>query len=79
MERYCFTKIGLFSSRSFHSTTTAQKIREIKVEIAAPSTPIWKPKIRMAFPPMFIKLEITEITIGLRLLFCARRMDAPAS
>ena len=28
---------------------------------------------------MFIKLEITEITIGLRLLFCARRMDAPAS
>lgn len=60
-------------------TTIAQNIRDTRVEIAAPSTPMPKPKIRIVLPPIFIKFEITDMTIGLRLLFCARIMDAPAS
>ena len=60
-------------------TATAQKMREISVEIAAPSTPMLQPKIRIALPPMFIKFETTEMIIGVRLLFCARMIEAPAS
>ena len=46
---------------------------------AAPSTPMPSTKIKIAFPPMFIKLEITEMIIGLRLLFWERIIEAPAS
>ena len=60
-------------------TTIAQKIRETRVEIAAPATPMPKTKIRIAFPPIFKKLERMEIVIGPLVLFCARKMEAPAS
>ena len=45
-----FMKIGSFSLRSCMITTIAQNIRDTRVEIAAPSTPMPKPKIRIALP-----------------------------
>ena len=47
--------------------------------MAAPATPMLRTKMSSAFPPMFKKLEITEITIGLLLSFWALIMEAPAS
>ena len=60
-------------------TMIAQKIRDSKVEIAAPATPMPTPQIRIALPKMFMKFEITEMIIGQRVLFWARKMEAPAS
>ena len=60
-------------------TTTAQNIREIKVEMAAPPTPMENPKIRMELPAIFIKFEITDMIIGFLLLFWERMIEAPAS
>ena len=59
-------------------TTIAQKILEISVDSAAPATPIWKPKIRIAFPTIFIILEITEMVIGSLVFSCARNTEDPA-
>ena len=72
-------QIGALALRSCQITTMAQKIRDTRVDIAAPSTPMPSTKIKIAFPPMFIKLEITEMIIGLRLLFWERIIEAPAS
>ena len=47
--------------------------------MAAPSTPMENPKIRMELPAIFIKFEITDIIIGFLLLFWERMIEAPAS
>jgi hypothetical protein len=44
--------------------TTIQRILENSVEMAAPATPILKPKIKIALPTIFTQFEITEIFIG---------------
>ena len=43
-------------------------MRESSVESAAPATPQPKPKIKTAFPTIFITFVLTEISIGKRLL-----------
>ena len=50
----------------------AARIRLSRVENAAPATPQPKPKMKMAFPMMFITFEITETLIGKRLFPPAR-------
>ena len=59
---------------------TAQQAtaREMRLASAAPMTPIPKPKMRMALPPMLTTF-ITRLDIMLILLLpCARKRAAPA-
>ena len=65
-----------FCSRK--STAMQAMAREIRLARAAPSTPIPKPKMRMALPPMLTTF-ITRLDIMLTLLLpCARNSAAPA-
>ena len=47
-----------------YMVTTAQNILDISVESAAPATPIFMPNMNMAFPTIFIQLDIIETVIG---------------
>ena len=40
---------------------------------------MWKTQIIMAFPAIFITLEIMEMVIGPLVLSCARKIDAAES
>ena len=71
--------IGCEVSLNLIVTTTAQKILDTSVDMAAPATPMPKPNIRIAFPPILRKLDIIDIVIGVLLFFCALIIDAPAS
>ena len=62
---------------SEQNTTTIQNILDIRVDIAAPVTPIDNPNIRIAFPIILIILDITDIVIGYLALPSALKNAAP--
>ena len=64
--------------RRYHITATELSTRETSVASAAPTTPMWKPKISTAFPMMLIRLHTMEISIGRRELPSTRNSAAPA-
>ena len=57
---------------------TAEMTRETSVEVAAPATPMSKPKIRMALPPTLMAFIIMERYIGTLELPIVRNTAAPA-